>query len=70
MVDWKDPLYQKIIVQLPHGTMPGDYITSLEITARKQAHVRARPRPLLRSQRRGLLQLEHVSDLDSHPIDS
>ena len=35
MVDWKDPLYQKIIVQLPHGTTPGDYITSLEITARK-----------------------------------
>ena len=35
MVDWKDPLYQKIIASLPAGTKPGDYITSLEIQARK-----------------------------------
>jgi arsenite methyltransferase len=35
MVDWKDPLYQKIIAQLPAGTKPSDYITSLEIQARK-----------------------------------
>lgn len=35
MVDWQDPLYQKIIASLPAGTKPGDYITSLEITARK-----------------------------------
>jgi len=35
MVDWQDPLYQKIIASLPPGTKPGDYITSLEITARK-----------------------------------
>jgi AhpD family alkylhydroperoxidase len=35
MVDWQDPLYQKIIATLPPGTKPGDYITSLEITARK-----------------------------------
>src|SRR5512137_315633 len=35
MVDWQDPLYQKIVVQLPDGTKPGDYITSLEIAARK-----------------------------------
>jgi arsenite methyltransferase len=35
MVDWQDPLYQRIIAQLPGGTKPGDYITSLEITARK-----------------------------------
>ena len=35
MVDWQDPLYQKIIAHLPAGTKPGDYITSLEITARK-----------------------------------
>jgi len=35
MVDWQDPLYQKIITQLPPGAKPSDYITSLEITARK-----------------------------------
>jgi SAM-dependent methyltransferase len=35
MVDWQDPLYQKIISHLPVGTKPSDYITSLEITARK-----------------------------------
>ncbi len=36
MVDWQDPLYQKIIAHLPAGTKPGDYITSLEITAHKR----------------------------------
>ena len=35
MVDWRDPLYQQIISQLPAGAKPSDYITSLEITARK-----------------------------------
>ncbi len=35
MVDWQDPLYKKIIDQLPPGTKPSDYITSLEIQARK-----------------------------------
>ena len=35
MVDWQDPLYQKIIKDLPAGAKPSDYITSLEITARK-----------------------------------
>ena len=35
MVDWQDPLYQKIIAGLPAGTKAGDYITSLEIKARK-----------------------------------
>ena len=35
MVDWQDPLYQKIIAALPDGAKPGDYITSLEITARR-----------------------------------
>ena len=39
MVDWKDSLYQKIITQLPPGTKPGDYLTSLEIKARKPAVV-------------------------------
>jgi arsenite methyltransferase len=37
MVDWQDPLYQKIIADLPAGVKPSDYITSLEITARKQS---------------------------------
>jgi arsenite methyltransferase len=35
MVDWQDPLYQKIIANLPAGTKASEYITSLEITARK-----------------------------------
>jgi SAM-dependent methyltransferase len=35
MVDWQDPLYQKIIANLPAGTKANDYITSLEVTARK-----------------------------------
>lgn len=37
MVDWQDPLYEKIRTHLPAGTKPSDYITSLEITARKPA---------------------------------
>ncbi|HOX56753.1 MAG TPA: arsenite methyltransferase [Candidatus Paceibacterota bacterium] len=37
MVDWQDPLYQKIIASLPAGAKPGDYITSLEVTAKKPA---------------------------------
>jgi len=35
MVDWQDPLYQRIIADLPAGTKPSEYITSLEVTARK-----------------------------------
>jgi SAM-dependent methyltransferase len=35
MVDWQDPLYRKIIANLPAGATPSEYITSLEITARK-----------------------------------
>ncbi|HZR21791.1 MAG TPA: arsenite methyltransferase [Verrucomicrobiae bacterium] len=35
MTDWNDPLYRKIIEQLPAGSGPADYITSLEVTARK-----------------------------------
>ena len=37
MVDWQDPLYQKIVGSLPAGAKPSDYITSLEVTARKPA---------------------------------
>jgi ubiquinone/menaquinone biosynthesis C-methylase UbiE len=35
MTDWNDPLYKKIIKHLPAGSGPADYITSLEVTARK-----------------------------------
>ncbi len=35
MTDWQDPLYQKIIAHLPKGSGPGDYVTSLEVTAVK-----------------------------------
>jgi SAM-dependent methyltransferase len=35
MVDGQDPLYQKIMMHLPAGSGPGDYITSLEVTAAK-----------------------------------
>lgn len=35
LVDWKDPLYQKILAHLPADAKASDYITSLEITARK-----------------------------------
>jgi len=37
MTDWNDPLYKKIVEHLPAGTLPGDYVTSLEVTARKSA---------------------------------
>lgn len=37
MVDWQDPLYQKIVAHLPAGAKASDYVTSLEITARKPA---------------------------------
>ena len=35
MTDLEDPLYQKIVEHLPAGTKPADYITSLEVQARK-----------------------------------
>jgi ubiquinone/menaquinone biosynthesis C-methylase UbiE len=35
MTEWNDPLYQKIVEFLPAGRRPGDYITSLEVKARK-----------------------------------
>ena len=35
MVDWQDPLCQRIIVHLPARSKPSDYVTSLEITGRK-----------------------------------
>jgi SAM-dependent methyltransferase len=35
MEQWQDPLYQKIISLLPAGTRVSDFITSLEVAARK-----------------------------------
>ncbi len=35
MTEWNDPLYRKIVEHLPAGSGPADYITSLEVTARK-----------------------------------
>ena len=35
MTGFNDPLYRKIVRHLPHGRKPGDYITSLEVAARK-----------------------------------
>jgi ubiquinone/menaquinone biosynthesis C-methylase UbiE len=35
MTDWNDPLYKQIVEHLPAGSGPGDFITSLEVTAIK-----------------------------------
>ena len=35
MTNWEDPLYQRIIAALPRGAKPSDYITSLDISARR-----------------------------------
>ena len=35
LTDWKDPLYQQILTHLPAGATAADYITSLEVTARR-----------------------------------
>jgi arsenite methyltransferase len=37
MVDWQDPLYQKIMAHLPTGAQPSEYVTSLEVAARKRS---------------------------------
>ncbi len=37
MTGFEDPLYQKIIEQLPAGTKTADYLVSLEVQARKPA---------------------------------
>jgi hypothetical protein len=46
LVEWQDPLYQKIMAHLPPGKKPSDYITSLEITARKPAACREMGAPV------------------------
>lgn len=35
MTDWEDPLYRKIIENLPAGAKASDFITSLDVSARK-----------------------------------
>jgi SAM-dependent methyltransferase len=35
MTDWNGPLYKEIVANLPPGTKPSAYVTSLEIQARK-----------------------------------
>jgi ubiquinone/menaquinone biosynthesis C-methylase UbiE len=35
MTNWEDPLYRKIVESLPRGATPGDYITSLDVSAVK-----------------------------------
>lgn len=35
MTNWQDPLYVKIIASLPAGTQPSDFVTSLDVVARK-----------------------------------
>ncbi len=35
MTNWEDPLYRKIVEALPAGSKPSDYITSLDISARR-----------------------------------
>jgi SAM-dependent methyltransferase len=35
MQNWEDPLYRKIVESLPAGTKPSDFITSLDVTARR-----------------------------------
>ena len=50
MTDWNDPLYRKIVERLPAGCGPGDYITSLEVIARKPALNRARKHAVRRKE--------------------
>ena len=38
MTDWNDPLYRNIVARLPAGSRASDYITSVNITARKREH--------------------------------
>ncbi|HZL42957.1 MAG TPA: hypothetical protein VFD66_06725 [Verrucomicrobiae bacterium] len=42
MTDWKDPLYVEILQHLPPGAKASDYVTSLELSARKTAAAAAK----------------------------
>ncbi|HNF58970.1 MAG TPA: arsenite methyltransferase [Elusimicrobiota bacterium] len=35
MSEWSDPLYREIAAKLPKGTKTGDYVTSINLTAKK-----------------------------------
>ncbi|MFO0875331.1 MAG: arsenite methyltransferase [Phycisphaerales bacterium] len=35
MTNWEDPLYRRIIASLPRDTKPSDFITSLDVSARR-----------------------------------
>jgi SAM-dependent methyltransferase len=35
LTDWEDPLYKNLVELLPAGTKPADFVTSLEVQARK-----------------------------------
>ncbi len=35
MMDWNDPMFRKIVENLPPGAKAGDYVTSLDVTARQ-----------------------------------
>jgi len=37
MTDWQDPLYKRIFGSLPNGAKPSDFVTSLDISARRPA---------------------------------
>jgi arsenite methyltransferase len=37
MTEWNDPLYREIAKQLPQGAHPGDYVVSVNVSARKPA---------------------------------
>ena len=37
MVDWQDPVYKKIIAELPAGAKASDYVASVEVKASKAA---------------------------------
>ena len=38
LTDWEDPLYRKMMEHLPAGTKAADYVTSLEVKARKPSN--------------------------------
>jgi hypothetical protein len=35
MTEWEDPIYKEVVANLPPGTKPAEYVTSLEVQARK-----------------------------------
>jgi SAM-dependent methyltransferase len=37
MTSWEDPLYRRIVAQLPAGAKASDFVTSLDVSARKPA---------------------------------